>query len=97
MEQKQIVNKKLGDAGFTNIEYKGIPMIWSPNAVSDAMYFLNTKYLYFIYDPIMNFDMTEWKVIPDQVNDRAAQVILACMFIVTRRLCQGVLYDIDTA
>lgn len=97
MEQKQIVNKKLGDAGFTNIEYKGIPMIWSPSAVTDAMYFLNTKYLYFMYDPIMNFDMTPWKDIPDQVNDRAAQVILACAFIVTRRLCQGVMYDIDTA
>jgi hypothetical protein len=97
MEQKQIVNKKLGDAGFTNIEFKGIPMVWSPQCSNARMYFLNTKYLYFTYDPIMNFNMTEWKVIPDQVNDKAAQVILACCFIVTRRLCQGVYHTIDTA
>lgn len=97
MEQKQIVNKTLGDAGFQNIEFKGIPMIWSPACANTRMYFLNTNFLYFVYDPMLNFDMTEWKPIPDQVNDRAAQIVLACAFIVTRKLCQGVLHTIDTA
>lgn len=97
MEQKQIVNKKLGDAGFTNIEFKGIPMVYSPACSNARMYFLNTNFLYFVYDPMLNFDMTEWKAIPDQVNDRAAQIVLACAFIVTRRLCQGVYHTIDTA
>jgi hypothetical protein len=97
MEQKQIVNKLLGDAGFRNIEFKGIPMIWSPQCANTRMYFLNTKFLYMIYDPMLNFDMTEWKPIPDQINDRVAQIIFACAFIVTRRLCQGVMYNIDTA
>lgn len=59
MEQKQIVNKTLGDAGFQNIEYKGIPMIWSPQCANTRMYFLNTKYLWMVYDPMLNFDMTE--------------------------------------
>jgi hypothetical protein len=97
MEQKQIVNKKLGDAGFTNIEFKGIPMTYSPACSSARMYFLNTNFLYFVYDPGMNFDLTEWKPIPDQVNDRAAQTIIACAHIVTRRLCQGIYHTIDTA
>lgn len=96
VEQKQIVNKTLGDAGFIHIQYKGLPMIWSPQ-ISSRMYFLNTRFLYFIYDPALNFDMTAWKDIPDQVNDRAAQIVLACAFIVSRRLCQGVLHTIDTA
>jgi hypothetical protein len=95
-EQRQVHNRTLGDAGFQNIEFKGKPIIWSPQC-SQRMYFLNTKYLYFTYDPAMYFDMTEWKPIPDQVNDRAAQIILACCFSVTRRLCQGVIYNIDTA
>ena len=97
MEQKQIVNKKLGDAGFTSLEYKGVPIIWSPAATADAMYFLNTRYLYFTYDPALYFDMTEWKPIPDQVNDRAAQIVTACNMMVSRRLCQGILHTIDTA
>lgn len=96
IEQKRIVNQKLGDAGFTNIEYKGIPMIWSPEC-DDRMYFLNTRFLYFIYDPAMNFAMTKWKDVPDQINDRAAQIIHACSFVITRRLCQGVIHTINTA
>lgn len=97
MEQKQIVNKTLGDASFQNIEFKGLPMIWSPSCADTRMYFLNTNFIYFVYDPMMFFDMTEWKAIPDQVNDRAAQIATACSFQVSRRKCQGVLHTIDTA
>jgi len=96
IEQKQIVNQKLGDAGFENIQFKGIPMVWSPQCSNQRMYFLNTNYLYLYYDPVMNFSMTEWKPIPEQVNDRAAQIVFACSFVVTRRLCQGVYHSIDT-
>ncbi len=97
VEQKRIVNKKLGDAGFENIQFKGIPMIWSPQVASTRMYFLNTKFLKFKYDPSMNFDMTEWKAIPDQVNDRAAQIILAGNLMTSRRRVHGVMHTIDTA
>lgn len=97
LEQKRIVNKKLGDAGFENIQFKGVPMIWSPRCAATRMYFLNTKFLWFVYDPMMFFDMTEWKSIPDQVNDRAAQIITAGELITNRRRVQGILHTIDTA
>lgn len=93
----QITNNKLADAGFMNQSFKGLPMVWSPSCADSRMYFLNTDYIYFQYDPMMNFDMTEWKPIPDQVNDRAAQIVLAGAFTVARRRCQGVIHTIDTA
>ena len=96
-EQKRIVNKKLGDAGFDNIEFKGLPLIWSPQCANTRMYFLNTKFLTFVYDPMMFFDMTEWKPIPEQVNDRAAQIITAGELVASRRRCQGILHTIDTS
>lgn len=96
VEQRQVVNKTLGDAGFQNIEFKGIPMIWSP-AASARMYFLNTRYLKFRYDPQVFFDMTEWKAIPNQINDRVAQVITAGNLVTGRRRCHGVLYNVATA
>lgn len=96
IEQKRIVNKSLGDAGFENIQFKGVPMIWSPSCANTKMYFLNTRFLKFKYDPMMNFDMTEWKPIPDQVNDRAAQIILAGNLMTSRRRVHGVLHTIDT-
>lgn len=96
----RLVNNKLGDAGFENLKFKGLPVIWTPSittANADRMYFLNTKYISFVYDPVMYFDMTEWKAIPDQVNDRAAQIITAGSFTVSRRRCQGVLYNMNIA
>lgn len=92
----QTQNNKLGDVGFQNIEFKGAPIIWSPN-ISQRMYFLNTNFIKFVYDPGMFFDMTEWKAIPEQVNDRVAQIVTACQHTVSRRICQGVIHTIDTA
>jgi len=88
-------NRKLADAGFDNQTFKGIPMVWSPQ-VSGRLYFLNTNFLDFIYDPAMWFDMTEWKPIPDQVNDRAAQIISACCLTTNRRKVHGVMFNINT-
>lgn len=96
LDHYRVTNNKLADMGFQNQTFKGIPMIWTPS-IGTRMYFLNTEYLQFQYDPMMNFDMTEWKPIPDQVNDRAAQIVLAGAFTTSRRRCQGVLHTIDTA
>lgn len=96
IEQKRISNKKMGDAGFESIQFKGIPLVWSPSAAATRMYFLNTKFMKFTFDPQLNFDMTEWKPIPDQVNDRAAQIIVAGNLVTGRRRTQGVLFNIDT-
>ncbi len=102
LEQRRVVNKTMGDAGFQNIEFRGIPMVWSPAIASDdvdttaaRMYFLNTRFLKFKYDPMMNFDMTAWKDIPNQVNDRAAQVILAGNLMTGRRRVHGVIWNMD--
>ncbi|KKL92145.1 hypothetical protein LCGC14_1887570, partial [marine sediment metagenome] len=75
---------------------KGIPMIWSPACSDETMYFLNTTFLSFVYDPAMFFDMTAWKPIPEQVNDRAAQIATACTTTTSRRRVQGVLFSINT-
>jgi len=97
LDYYRINDRKLADMGFQNQSFKGIPMIWSPSCANTRMYFLNTNFITFKYDPMMYFDMTEWKPIPDQVNDRAAQIVLAGNFTVSRRRCQGVIYNIDTA
>jgi hypothetical protein len=93
--QKRIVNQKLADAGFDNIEYKGIPIIMV-RGVEDRMYFLNTEYMEMFYDPMAYFSMTEWKAIPQQVNDRVAQIILGGNLTTNRRLVHGVMHSIDT-
>lgn len=88
-------NTKLADLGFANQTFKGIPMVWSPQ-ISGRLYMLNTRYLKFIYDPAVFFDMTEWKPIPAQGNDRAAQILSACAFTTNRRRVHGVMKNITT-
>ena len=92
----RVSNNKLADMGFENLQFKGTPMMWSPSCASTRLYMLNTNFIKFAYDPMMMMDMTAWKDIPNQVNDRVAQIITACTFKVSRRRCQGVLFNIDT-
>lgn len=89
-------NSRLADAGFESIRFKGIDMVWSPFCADTRMYLINSRFLRFKYDPQMNFDMTEWKEIPDQINDRAAQVVLAGNLCTGRRRVHGVIFNIDT-
>lgn len=96
LEFYRTTNTKLADAGFQNQSYKGIPWIWTPSIANTRLYMLNTQFLKLVIDPRMEFDMTEWKPIPEQVNDRAAQIVLAAQFITSRRRCQGVMFNIDT-
>ena len=93
---QQIVNKELADAGFTHQVFKGIPMVWSPACANTRMYFINTRFLRLKYDPQMNFDMTDWKPIPDQIQDRAAQIIFAGNLTTNRRKVHGVIHSIDS-
>jgi hypothetical protein len=98
------LNRKLADAGFENQTFKGIPMVWTPSIpgqdsttpVAGHLYMLNTSFLSLTYDPAMWFDMTEWKAIPDQINDRAAQIVSACTLTTNRRRVHGVMYGINT-
>jgi hypothetical protein len=93
-EQKQIVDKTLGDAEFRNIEFKGIPLIWSSKCTSGYMYFLNEKVMKLVIDPDMYFAPTPWKDIPNQVNDRVMQILCKMNLITSRRKSLGVLTGI---
>lgn len=92
----RISDNKLGDAGFENLKFKGVPWIWSPSCTG-RIYALNTKFIKVKYDPMMFFTMTEWKPIPNQVNDRAAQIVSAMSMVMARRLCHGVIKGATTA
>lgn len=92
----RVTNRKMADMGFENIQFKGRPMVWSPSCANTRMYMLNTRFFKFFYDPALFFDLTEWKPIPNQVNDRVSHNVTACGFKISRRRCQGVLRSIDT-
>ena len=90
-EQKRIVNQDKGDPFFDSISFKGRPLYWAPSAPSGNIYFLNTNYFYLWCDTDYWMQMTDWKSIPDQVNDKVAQILCTCNLICSRPVVQGVL------
>lgn len=94
LEQRQIVNTTKGDAEFTATAWKGIPILWSSQCPSGRMYMLNSKYIGLNIDPDMDFSMTAWKTIPNQVEDRVAQIMTKGNLISTRRKSLGVMTSV---
>jgi len=82
--------------GEESIPFMRASLIWAPSCPAQKMYFVNTKYLYLMYDPNYWFEMTEWKPIPEQPNDRVAQITCVANIVCSRRASQGVIYNLDT-
>jgi len=97
LEIHRIVNKKLADAGFENLSFKGRPITWAPLAPEGKMYFLNSKYISWVTDEFANFDMTDWKPVEAGSLDRAAQIVVAGNLTVNNRRMQGVITGIEVA
>lgn len=92
LEQRMIINTKEGaDPESMSTAWKGIPLQWSNQCPSGRMYFISSKYLGVNIDSDVNFEMTEWKTIPNQVNDRVAQIVVKLEAITNRRRALGVL------
>ena len=94
-EMKQLSNTMLADAGFDTLQFKGRPMIWSPQATpTDAIYFIHTGYLKLVCDEQYWMEMTDWKQVPDQPNDRVAQITCVFNMICSRPIVQNILTGI---
>lgn len=94
LEIYRIQDKTLADAGFQNLTFKGKPIVWAPRCPQGMMFFINSKYFEWVYDPYADFEMTEWKAVQNSL-DRAAQVVAAGNLVCSNRARQGVLYDIQ--
>ena len=82
--------------GFQRFRYKGANMYFSPQCPTGYMYFLNLHYLKLKIDSKADFDMTEWKVIPNQL-DRVAQVVTRMELVSRNNRMQGLIGGITTA
>ena len=91
----QIQNNDLYDAGFDTLQYRKRPIMWAPSAPSGNMYFLNTVYLKLVSDEGYWMDMTDWKTIPNQPNDRVAQIVCVMNMICSRPIVNIVLTGIS--
>jgi len=67
-------SKKLGDAGFQTLEFKGVPIVWDELCPSGHMYFLNTNHMKLVVHKAANFEVTDF-VKPENQDARVAQIL----------------------
>jgi hypothetical protein len=93
-ELKVLQNTMLAELGFDTLQFRGRPFVWSPSAPSGNMYFVNTAYLKLVSDEDYWMQMTDWKQIPNQPNDRVAQIVCVLNLVTSRPVAHLVLSGI---
>lgn len=63
---QRFTDSEMADAGFENLSYKGIPVVYDSNCAATRMYFLNTDYLFFKASKNHNFTMGTERVPTNQ-------------------------------
>lgn len=95
LEQRSIVNLGTNDPEGPGMNaWKGVPVQWSSRATSGEMHMLRSDSFSLQVDPDINFSPTEWKSIPNQVNDRVMQIAWKGNFVTPRRKSGGVMTGI---
>lgn len=74
---------RLADLGFEVLRFKGKPLMWATGMIANNILMLNTDFMEVVYDPMLWFDMTDWKALPLEF-DRAAQILCALNPITTQ-------------
>lgn len=89
-------NSQLADAGWTVFRYKGAQMVADKACTAEAMYFLNTRYLYFKVHPKRNFTFQPF-LKPTNQDAKVAFIYWMGQFVTSQPRRQGSLTSIPTA
>lgn len=69
LDQTQIVgDKTLLELGFSAAKYLDADFVWSKLQLTDDARFLNTRWIEIVYDPMCWFMLTDWEMIPGQLE-----------------------------
>ncbi len=89
-------NSTLGDAGWTVFRYKGAQMVADKACTAEAMYMLNTRYLYFKVHPKRNFAFQPF-LKPTNQDTKVAYIFWMGQFVTSQPRRQGSLTSIPAA
>lgn len=93
---ERFLDTKMGDAGFQNLLFKAVPIVYDLYCPTQTMFFLNEDYIEFVVDTVMDFKLSEF-VKPSDQDARIAQIMLYANLTMSNMARQGRLGLIDTA
>lgn len=82
--------KKMADGGFTNLGFKGVPIVWDESCPAGYMFMLNTKHMKLVVHEDANFDTTDFEK-PEDQDALVAQILFMGNLTCNRRKSFGVL------
>jgi len=86
----RVYDGRMGDQGFEALKYKGMALTFSPSSPAGELRLLNERYIRLVINSHADFDITDWKPIPDQL-DRVAQVVVKGEITLSNSRMQGIL------
>ena len=93
LEQKQIVDKALGDIEFQAMAYMGRPLLWSPLCPAGRMYFLDMAHIWLTVNTECEMEFGQFQSPVDSI-DAVAPLLNECQFVTDRPGSLGVLFGI---
>ena len=72
--QLRYSNTNLADAGFTNLDFNGMPVVYDLDCPSGVMYFLNFKFLQLVVHKDADFTSTPFQK-PENQDAKVAQIL----------------------
>jgi hypothetical protein len=91
-----VSSTKLGDAGFQNLMFQGIPIVWDEDCTDGDMYFLNSQFLKFVVGRGRDFVVTPFQK-PENQDAKVSQILVYAQLIQNNRRHQAVLDGITDA
>ena len=83
--------------GFrSELDYEGIPIIWTPTCPDGHMYFINMDHLHMVIDPRYFFNYSDMVELPGSIKDKGMFIIAILNLILSRRNCHGVIYGLNS-
>jgi hypothetical protein len=86
-------NTAVAEAGFQNVEFKGIPMVFDNDAPSDEIYFLNPEFMKFVVGKGRNFKSTDF-MRPQNQDAKSSLILLAANLVSLKSDVHGVITDV---
>lgn len=94
VDQKRYANTLVLDAGFTNVTYNEIPIVFDSRATSGVMYFLNGMFMHWVVMNGLDFNMDGDFRTPDNQTVSMTKILLMANTTISNRRKQGFLTGI---
>lgn len=88
--QERFSGNSVADAGFMNITFKGVPVIFDRSCTAGYMYFLNSKYLSFVVHEDADFSTGPF-ITPENQDVSTAMILLQANLTTNNRRKLGVI------